>query len=889
MKVKTTKKSSARSNGAAAAAKADCPKVLLLDGHSLAFRAFFALPDTLVTSSGQVTNAVYGFTAMLIKLLADERPQGVVVCFDKGAPQFRLDRYAEYKAGRAETPDLFRQQLPLIREVLGALRMPMVELEGFEADDLLATLTRHAREEGCEVVLVTGDRDILQLVRDGVSVIMTRRGISDVIRYDAPTVVERYGVTPEKWIDFVALKGETSDNLPGVPGIGDKTAAQLINKYGDIEQVIAHAEELTPKLRQAIKDQAGQVRINKELGRLLDDVQLDLDPAKLRLESWDDEAVRNLFTSLEFRSLHERLKEIKFHTATAAPALEAVALLEFGSETELRQSEAVGLALSPQWVAISDQGGAARVLSLQGAIERLAGSLQDPTRPKIIHDAKPLYRSALLAGVEIAGLECDTKIAAYLLEPGSSSGYPAGDTIRRYLGVSLDVDKTEPQTGEQTTLAFAEDERQAVCREAAAVRSLAPVISERLRSQGSWDLAATLEFPLIQVLARMEHAGILVDRDYLQKLNADFGEKMIALERAIQEHAGESFNVNSNPQLQRILFEKLALPKTRKIKTGYSTDAAELEKLAGAHPIVGSLLEYREVSKLKNGFTEMLLALIDPQSRIHTTYEQTTAATGRLSSTAPNLQNIPIRGELGRQIRRAFIAPPGHVLLSADYSQIELRVLAHLSQDETFCQAFAEKHDFHATIAAKVYGVDLSAVTSTMRNQVKQFSYGIAYGMSTYGVSQRLGVEMDEAASFVETYYAQFPKLKEFLAAQVDKAKVDGYTTTMFGRRRYLPELLSSNFRLRALGERMALNAPIQGSAADIIKKAMVGVDAALRKEPVATMLLSVHDELVFEVPEDKLDQARLLVEREMTQAADLRCSLAVDVHTGSHWAEAHA
>jgi DNA polymerase-1 len=619
-------------------------------------------------------------------------------------------------------------------------------------------------------------------------------------------------------------------------------------------------------------------------------VQLDLDPAKLRLESWDDEAVRNLFTSLEFRSLHERLKEIKFHTATAAPALEAVALLEFGSETELRQSEAVGLALSAQWLAVSDQAGAARVLPLEGAIERLTGCLQDPTRPKIIHDAKPLYRSALLAGVEIGGLECDTKIAAYLLEPGSSSGYPAGDTIRRYLGVSLDVDKAGPQAGEQTTLAFAEDERQAVCREAAAVRSLAPVISQRLRSQGSWDLAATLEFPLIQVLARMEHAGILVDRDYLQKLNADFGEKVIALERAIQEHAGESFNVNSNPQLQRILFEKLALPKTRKIKTGYSTDAAELEKLASAHPIVASLLEYREVSKLKNGFTEMLLALIDPQShRIHTTYEQTTAATGRLSSTAPNLQNIPIRGELGRQIRRAFIAPPGHVLVSADYSQIELRVLAHLSEDQTFCQAFAEKHDFHATIAAKVYGVDLSAVTSTMRNQVKQFSYGIAYGMSTYGVSQRRGVEMDEAASFVETYYAQFPKLKEFLAAQVEKAKVDGYTTTMFGRRRYLPELLSSNFRLRALGERMALNAPIQGSAADIIKKAMVAVDAALRKEPVATMLLSVHDELVFEVPEDKLDQARVLVEREMTQAADLRCSLAVDVHTGSHWAEAHA
>ncbi|MGH7929620.1 MAG: DNA polymerase I, partial [Candidatus Binatia bacterium] len=781
-------------------------KVLLLDGHSLAFRAFFALPDTLVTSSGQVTNAVYGFTAMLIKLLADERPQGVVVCFDKGVPQFRVDRYAEYKAGRAETPDLFRQQLPLIREVLGCLRIPMVELEGYEADDLLATLTRHCREEGCEVIIVTGDRDILQLVRDGVFVIMTRRGISDVIRYDTSTVLERYGVTPEKWTDFVALKGETSDNLPGVPGVGDKTAAQLINKYGDIEQVIAHADELTPKLRQAIKERAGQVRINKELGHLLDHVSLDLDPTKLRLEPWDDEAVRNLFMSLEFRSLHERLKEIKFHTAaTPVRALEVVSVLEFTSETDLGQSDVVAFAWNEDWLAVSDGAGAVRTMPFGEAMHRLAGFLKDPRRRKIAHDAKSLYRSALTAQAEFQGFYCDTKIAAYLLEPGSTSGYTLPDTVSRYLGVSIDGDKSAPEAGEQVALSFDSDKKQSVGREAAAIHAVAPVLEEQLRTQGIWELATTLEFPLIQVLARMEHSGVLVDRDYLEKLNADFGEKMTTLEGSIQQLAGEEFNVNSNLQLQRILFEKLALPKTRKIKTGYSTDAGELEKLAGSHAIVASLLEYREVSKLKNGFTEMLLALIDPQShRIHTTYEQTTAATGRLSSTAPNLQNIPIRGDLGRQIRRAFIAPPDHVLLSADYSQIELRVLAHLSEDETFCQAFAQGHDFHATIAAKVYGVPLSDVTSTMRNQVKQFSYGIAYGMSTYGVSQRLGVEMDEAASVEEAYKAQFPRLREFLAAQVDKAKIDGFTTTMFGRRRYMPELLSSNYRLRSIGERMA-------------------------------------------------------------------------------------
>ena len=892
MRPKNTKKPVAKSDRSVAAATAsrNARKVLLLDGHSLAFRAFFALPDTLVTSSGQVTNAVYGFTAMLIKLLADERPQGVVVCFDKGVPQFRVDQYAEYKAGRAATPDLFRQQLPLIREVLETLRVPAVELEGYEADDLLATLTKHAREQEFEVIIVTGDRDILQLVRDGVSVIMTRRGISDVIRYDAPTVLERYGIPPEKWTDFVALKGETSDNLPGVPGIGDKTAAQLINKYGDIESVIAHADELTPKLRDGIKAHANQVRVNKELGRLLDDVSLDLDPANLRLEPWDDEVVRKLFTSLEFRSLHERLKELKLHAAAVSPSLELSSISDFVSEKDLRGSETVAFAWSEEWVALCDRPGEARVLPFSEAIHRLAGCLKDSNRRKIAHDAKLLYRSALTAGVEIQGLHCDTKIASYLLEPGSASGYTLTNTVGRYLGVSMDADKAEPQTGEQTSLSFSEDEKSRVCREAVAVRAVAPVVEERLRNQGIWELATSLEFPLVEVLARMEHNGILVDRDYLEKLNADFGQKMATLERTVQELAGEEFNVNSNPQLQRILFEKLSLPKTRKIKTGYSTDAAELEKLAGTHPIVASLLEYREVSKLKNGFTEMLLALIDPEShRIHTTYEQTTAATGRLSSIAPNLQNVPIRGEAGRQIRRAFIAPPDHVLLSADYSQIELRVLAHLSEDETFCQAFAQGHDFHAMIAAKVYGIALTDVTSAMRNQVKQFSYGIAYGMSTYGVSQRLGVEMDEAANFVEAYYAQFPKVKEFLTSQVEKAKIDGFTTTMFGRRRYLPELRSSNFRLRALGERMALNAPIQGSAADIIKKAMIGVDAALRKEPVAKMLLTVHDELVFEVPGERLEHARGLIEKEMTKAADLRCGLAVDVHTGSNWAEAHA
>jgi DNA polymerase-1 len=878
-----------QSNNTLTKPKSAARKVILIDGHSLAFRAFFALPDTLVTSSGQITNAVYGFTAMLIKLIADEHPDAIVVCFDKGAPQFRLDRYAEYKAGRAETPDTFRQQLPLIREVLGSLRIPMVELEGYEADDLLATLTKTYRRAGEEVLIVTGDRDILQLVGDGVSVIMTRRGISDVIRYDQAQVLERYGVTPEQWTDFVALKGESSDNLPGVPGVGDKTAAQLINKYGNIEGVISHADELTPKLREAIKERARQVRINKELGRLLDDVPLDIDPKKLHLEPWDDEEVRKLFTSLEFRTLHERLKELKVHDAALPPALELKAVSELCSAEDLRRGEAVAFAWNAEWLALCDGAGEARILPFS-ELHRLGGFLEDPSRPKIAHDAKPLCHAALAAEREIQGLYCDTKIAAYLLEPGSAPGYTVRDTVSRYLRISIDEPAAELQSGEQALLSLGEDEKRRVCREAVAVKALAPALEAQLRSQGIWELAAFLEFPLVKVLARMEHNGILVDRGYLENLNSEFGQKMAALEATIQQLSGENFNVKSQPQLQRILFEKLGLPKTRKIKTGYSTDAAELEKIAGAHPIIASLLEYREVSKLKTGFTEMLLELIDPRTqRIHTTYEQTTAATGRLSSTAPNLQNIPIRGEMGRQIRRAFIAPPGHALLSADYSQIELRVLAHLSQDEAFLQAFAQGHDFHATIAAKVYGVPLSEVTPEMRNHVKQFSYGIAYGMSAFGVSQRLGVEIDEATNFIDAYYAQFPKVKAYLAAQVEKAKIDGFTTTMFGRRRYLPELSSSNYRLRALGERMALNAPIQGSAADIIKKAMISVDTALERKPLAKMLLTVHDELVFEVPEDKLAPARQLIEAEMTRAVELQCGLAVEVHIGTNWAEAHA
>ena len=974
-------------------------RIVLLDSYSLAYRAFFALPETLGTSSGQVTNAVFGFTSMLIKLEGEERPDAVIACWDKGAPQFRLDQYPEYKAGRSETPDTLRQQFPLIREVLEALRLPVVELEGYEADDLLATLARRGREAGHHMVIVSGDRDCLQLVNDDVTVLMTRRGVTDMIRYDPAMVAERYGVGPERWTDFAALKGEQADNLPGVPGVGDKTAASLLKKYGDIEGIIEHAAELTPKIRKGIEECGDQVKLNRKLGRLLDDVPLETDESLFVRRAWDPETVRKLFTSFEFKTLYQRLLAL---APGAAPPQEEVirpsSISQWSSGADIPAAESVAVAWDDGMAAFCASPGAVGVLPFDvaaGPDEVLAAE----DTAKVVYEAKPLCRAMLEHGARLRGVRCDLKIAAYLLDPGASGGYALADIVSRYLDAALDGEAVPARAGARAGLKPAptrgpdgeaaeadapagavqgdllnpgdedreqglkpaptrgldgeaaeadapagavqgdllnpgdedreqglkpapthgpdgeraeaggpsggsqgdflnpgdEDREQAARRrrlaaEAAAVQAAAPVLEARLREAGSWELARTLEFPLTEVLARMEHAGILVDDAYLSGFNQDLGERMTSLQAKVQEHAGESFNVNSHPQLAHILFDKLGLPKTKKIKTGYSTDAAELGKLAGRHPIIDTLLEYREVAKLKTGFTDSLLSLVNTRTgRIHTTYEQAAAATGRLSSSTPNLQNIPIRADLGRQIRRAFVAPPDNVLLSADYSQIELRVLAHLSEDASFLAAFAQGHDFHATTAAKVFEVDLQDVTSEMRGRVKQFSYGIAYGMSAFGVSQRLGIEVGEAREFIDAYYAQFPGVKAFLDAQVEQARVDGFTTTMFGRRRYLPELQSANFRMRAVGERMALNAPIQGTAADIMKRAMIAVDRALLEEPVARMLLTVHDELVFEVPRASLAQATSLVTECMEGAAELRCGLVVDVHTGDNWADAHA
>jgi len=862
-------------------------RLFLLDGHSLSYRAFFALPDTLATSTGQVTNAVYGFTSMLIKLLAEERPDRIAVAFDKGRPTVRLEKYADYKAGRAETPDTFRQQLPLIREVLETLHIPIIEVIGHEADDAIGTLAVRAAAEGTDVVIVTADRDFFQLVRPGIEVMFNRKGITDIVRYDEKAVEERFGLPPERYIDYVALKGDPSDNIPGVPGVGEKTASRLIAQYGSVEGVLANLDALTPKLRAGIEESGDDLMRNKDLARLELDLDLDLDPADCVMGEWDDDAVRRLFNSLEFRSLLERLEEVR----DTRPAVTEVSI-------ELSQARGVGkllegkgpLALAAEisgeritGVAVSRGEGRAVHVPIAGALpQALATWLADPSRPKWVHDAKDLEAALLPLGVELEGVALDTLLAAHLLDPAEAT-YPLDAVARRYLG--SDPLEGAEAPAEEGQLPLEEGWRRAAA-EAAAVALLAPVLSERTERSGVRDLLERVELPLAGVLARVQAAGVAVDVPYLEEMAETLGDRLRTLEEQIYTHAGEEFNLNSPPQLRVILYEKLGLATGKRTKTGFSTDASALEKLRDDHPIVDALLQYRELSKLKSTYLDALPPLVR-EGRIHTTYSQVSAATGRLSSTNPNLQNIPVRGELGRQIRKAFVpGRPGELLLVADYSQIELRVLAHLSGDEGLAEAFAADADIHAATAAKVFGLPLDQVDPELRRRAKMVNYGLAYGMNAYGLATRLGIPPDEAQEFIDAYFAGFPRVREFLDHQVTMAAAEGYTATILGRRRYLPELQSPNPRVRDLGRRMALNAPIQGSAADIIKLAMIAVDRALEGMP-ATMVLTVHDELVLEVERDALEAVAETVAKEMSSAYELSVPLRVDVGHGDTWADA--
>jgi DNA polymerase I len=866
-------------------------RIFLLDGHSLSFRAFFALPTSLATTSGQITNAVYGFTSMLIKLLGEERPDYIAVHFDKGRPTIRLEQYAEYKAGRVEAPDEFKQQLGLIREVLESLRVPIVEVEGHEADDAIATLACRAVEKGLDAVIVTADRDFFQLVRPGIEVMFNRRGISDIVRYDVEAVRQRFGLPPEKYLEYVALKGDTSDNIPGVPGVGEKTASKLIQDYGSVDRVLAHSDELKGRIRTGILAAGQDLIRNRELARLVCDVELDLEPEDCVMGSWDPDAVRRLFNSLEFRSLLERLEELEL---TVKTAVEAASLdVRTGSPRDLeRMIEEPGpLAVFPRLdgsvagLGVSAGGGQAVYVPIEDLSPLVRRWLADPDAPKWVHDAKDFESSLLSNGARLEGVEVDTLLAGYLLDPADAS-YPLDALCRRYLGLDVIGEMTEEAPDQLFS-----DPARSFGAAAAAVGLLGPVLHERVERAGLRELLAEVEMPLSDVLARMQAAGVALDVQYLRDMSQALGERLGALEKDIYDHAGETFNIGSPPQLRVILYDKLGLSPGKKTSKGaLSTDADVLEKLRDRHPIVDALLTYRELSKLKSTYLDALPPLVRPKTgRIHTTYNQVGASTGRLSSVNPNLQNIPVRGEVGRQIRRAFVAgAPDRVLLVADYSQIELRVLAHLSGDEALAEAFATNVDIHAATAGKVFGLPPEEVDAELRRRAKVVNYGLAYGMNAFGLASRMGIAPDEAQEFIDAYFEGFPKIRDFLDRQVGMATAEGFTATILGRRRYLPELASPNPRVRDMGRRMALNAPIQGGAADILKLAMIKVDRELRGSGLdCVMVLTVHDELVFDVLELEREAAGDVVKNAMETAYPLTIPLRADLGWGANWAEA--
>lgn len=866
-------------------------RLFLLDGHSLSYRAFFALPTTLATSTGQVTNAVYGFTSMLIKLLADERPDLIAVAFDIGAPTVRLEKYAEYKAGRPEAPDEFRQQLGLIVEVLETLRIPVIGIEGHEADDAIATLAIGACEKGIDTVIVTADRDFFQLVRPCITVMFNVKGISDIRRYDVEAVTDRFGLPPGKYLDYVALKGDPSDNIPGVPGVGEKTASKLVQDFGSIEELLARTDELKGKLKASIEAAGEQLALNKDLAELNTGLDLDVRPEDCVMGEWDVDAVRRLFTSLEFRTLLERLEEVG---RSAKPAVEV-------AELDLRETDATDIARllasdTPKalrldldgrelrGVAVSVGGGQAAYAAVRD-LAPFAEALADRAAPKWAHDAKDAETAVLAEGRTLDGVASDTMLAAYLLDPAAASFelQPLGE---QYLG----TDVLGPPSEEVEGQLFGESWR-TTAAQAAAVALLAPVLAERVDRAGLRALLDEVELPLSSVLARMQATGVALDVAYLQDMAEGVRDKMATLTAEIYRHAGEEFNLNSPPQLREILYDKLGLsPGKRTPKGQLSTDASVLEKLRDAHPIVDAILSWRELDKLNSTYLEALPRQVDPRDgRVHTTFNQTGAATGRLSSTNPNLQNIPVRGELGRQIRRAFVpGSPDEILLVADYSQIELRILAHLSGDEGLKSAFDSGADIHTATSARVFGLPEDQVDPATRSRAKAINYGLAYGMNAWGLATRLEITADEAQEFIDAYFASFPQIREYLDRQVARAAAEGFTETILGRRRYIPELQASNPRVRDMGRRMALNAPIQGSAADVFKLGMLRVDEALRaSELECRMLLTVHDELVFEVAQAQVQEAAALVKRQMESAYELTVPLRADIGWGANWAEA--
>jgi DNA polymerase-1 len=896
-------------------------RLLLLDGHSLAYRAFFALPpENFATTTGQPTNAVYGFTAMLINVLRDEQPTHVAVAFDRGEPTFRHEQFVDYKANRRETPADFRSQLSLIFEVLDALSISRLSVPGYEADDIIATLTTRATAAGMSVLIVTGDRDVLQLVSDDVTALMTRRGISEMTRFTPAAVAEKYGLTPAQYPDFAALRGDPSDNLPSIPGVGEKTAAKWVMEFGSLAELVDRVGEVKGKAGDKLREHLASVLRNRQLTELAKDVPLDAGPQDLRPAPWDREKLHQLFDTLQFRVLRERLAQTFPGGTAVAPApgeagQPAADVEGFDFEVTVLGAEEVaswldehasdgrraGLAVSGSWgrgtgvldgLAIAAADGATAFLDPARLGEdddkALAGWLADTGAPKAVHDVKGPSHALAAHGLQLAGVTSDTALAAYLALPGQRS-FDLADLAVRYL--ARELRGGQAATGQLELEMPEEADAGAVLAERAlATRELADALDADLENRGATRLLAEVELPLTGVLAAMERSGIAADAGHLADMSASLGSEVKAAEQGAFEVTGHEFNLGSPKQLQEVLFTELGLPKTKRIKTGYTTDSEALTSLLAqtSHPVLAHLLRHRDVAKLKS-IVDTLIPMAGQDGRIHTTYNQMIAATGRLSSTDPNLQNIPIRTEEGRRIRRGFVVGPGYeCLLTADYSQIELRIMADLSADAALAEAFSSGHDFHAATASRVFGVDPAAVTPELRSRIKAMNYGLAYGLSVYGLSQQLHVPADEARAFMDEYFEQFGGVRDYLHDVVVRARTDGFTQTIMGRRRYLPDLNSDNRQRREMAERMALNAPIQGSAADIIKVAMLAVDRAISGQGLRSrMLLQVHDELLFEVAPGELDQLRGLVHTEMCGAYELSVPLEVSMGTGRSWAEA--
>jgi DNA polymerase-1 len=886
-------------------------RLLLLDGHSLAYRAFFALPvENFSTSTGQHTNAVYGFTAMLINVLRDEDPTHVAVAFDVSRQTFRTQDYADYKAGRSATPSEFQGQIALLREVLDALRIPYVEADGFEADDVIATLTTNAVEEGMDVLICSGDRDTLQLVGEHVTVLYPRKGVSDLARMDSAAVLERYGVPPERYSDLAALVGESSDNLPGVPGVGPKTAAKWLTTYGDLTGLVAHVDEIKGKAGDSLREHLEGVLRNRRLNQLVRDLQLPVGVDDLSRRTWDREQVHTLFDGLEFRVLRDRLfatLEAVEQEAEGGFELDANVLLPEDVagwlEHHVPEGPPVGVHVQGTWgrgtgdapaLAVATQAGTAAYIDLTALTPEgeaaVAEWLASPKRPKVLHDAKGPLQALAARGLDLEGITTDTALAAYLVRPDQRS-YDLADLVLRHLGREL---KAEAETGGQGMLDFAQDrdaEAEDAMVRARAVLDLSVALEEQLAATGGDRLEQEVELPLVGVLARMERVGIAADVDGLTSLEADFAAKVReAQQDAYDAIGGEAINLGSPKQLQVVLFETLGMPKTKRTKTGYTTDADALTDLYAktGHPFLEAMLRHRDAARLRVT-VEGLIKSVSEDGRIHTTYQQTIAATGRLSSTDPNLQNIPIRTEEGRRIRQAFIVGKGfESLMSADYSQIEMRIMAHLSGDAGLIEAFKSGEDLHRFVGSRVFSVPPEDVTLAMRSKVKAMSYGLAYGLSAFGLSKQLSISTEEARGLMDEYFARFGGVRDYLTNIVAQARGTGYTETMLGRRRYLPDLTSDNRQRREMAERMALNAPIQGSAADIIKVAMLRLERALREAGAQSrMLLQVHDELVLEIAPGERAEVEAIVRREMGGAVSMDVPLDVSVGVGRSWHEA--